>query len=254
MTRTSRRLRDRAAAVAIAAALTVGGTATPTPSHAQMLVIDVIAELNTYMTYLQTLYSYTEQMNEWQENVDSLSGYVESPFEENVNGILDVVDLVDSHMGEYGGIGAYLNLFQEVPAYRLTPCFSQSARCTQARILELMRTSEIGIQGIKRANDSVFRGIEAQQRNLRQDAARLRMMQGSVTGRRLGRNAQIQAAAQLASEQANQLLQIRTLLIAQQQLQAAQAQLQQDREARGHALSEYLTSGRITDRGPRPWW
>jgi conjugal transfer/entry exclusion protein len=50
------------------------------------------------------------------------------------------------------------------------------------------------------------------------------------------------------------LLQIRTLLIAQQQLQAAQAQLQQDREARGHALSEYLTSGRITDRGPRPWW
>lgn len=249
-----RTLRQRVAALAITAAVAAGGAATPTTSHAQMLVIDVIAELNTYMTYLQTLYSYMEQMNEWEENVDSLPGYVHSPFEDTVNGILDVVDLIDSHMGEYGGIGAYLDLFQGVPAYRLTPCFSQEARCTQARILELMRTDEIGIQGMKRANDRVFRGIEAQQRNLRQDAYRLNMMQEKITGKRLGRNAQIQAAAQLASEQANQLLQIRTLLVGQHQMQAAQAQLQQDREARRLALDEYLTSGEIVDVGPRPWW
>ena len=248
-----RALRQRAAALAITVTVAVSGTVTPTTSQAQMLVIDVIAELNTYMTYLQTLYSYMEQMNEWEENVNLLSDYVNSPFEDSVNGILDVVDLVDSHMGEYGGIGAYLDLFQTVPAFRLTPCFNQETRCTPARILELMRTDEIGIQGVKRANDRVFRGIDAQQRNLREDATRLRMMQQTIS-RRQGRNAQIQAAAQLASEQANQLLQIRTLLIAQQQMQAAQAQLQQDREARRLALDEYLTSGEIVDVGPRPWW
>lgn len=240
-------------AVALATLLASSSVSYTPPARAQFLVIDIIAELNTYLTYFQTLTAYIEQINEWRENVEALADYVTSPFEETITGLLDVVDLVDSHMGEYGGIETYLALFQDTPFYRATECFTNTVRCTPGRIAELMRTEEIGIQGIKRSNDRLFRGISQQQRNLRQDAARLRDMQARVNGT-MGRNAQIQAATQLASEQANQLLQIRTLLVAQQQAQATEAQIRQNREAKNQALKEVLKGGEYVDPGHVMGW
>jgi len=252
-TKTSRIIGHRVRAMSVALFIAITSAGHTAPARAQLLVIDIIAELNTYLTYFQTLLAYNQQIREWQDNVRPLTEFVESPFEETVGGLLDVVDLIDSHFGTFGGIDQYLNLFQDVPYYRLSECFNRGQRCSDGRIADLVRGDEIGIQGIKRANDRLFRGIERQQGNLRQDAARLKAMQYRVNGEQ-GRNAQVQAAAQLANEQANQLLQIRTLLVGQQQMQASQSQLQQNREARQRALEELLQSGRYQDRGAVvPW-
>lgn len=251
---TSRFSFGRTARALCAATLIASSSVTYSPpAKAQFFVIDIIAELNTYLTYFQTLTAYIEQINEWRENVEAMADYVTSPYEETVNGLLDVVDLVDSHMGEYGGIDSYLALFQDTPFYRATECFSNNIRCTQGRIAELMRTDQIGLQGVKRSNDRLFRGIEQQQRNLRTDSARLRDMSARVNGVQ-GRNAQVQAAAQLANEQAHQLLQIRTLLVAQQQAQATESQLKANRDARHQAVDEVLRSGEFVDRGNVMAW
>ncbi len=53
----------------------------------------------------------------------------------------------------------------------------------------------------------------------------------------------IQAANQLASAQTNQLLQIRSLLVAQQNAAATLAQAQADKEAQQAAASEQLRNG-----------
>jgi P-type conjugative transfer protein TrbJ len=55
----------------------------------------------------------------------------------------------------------------------------------------------------------------------------------------------IQAANQLASAQTNQLLQIRSLLVAQQNAAATLAQAQADKEAQQAAASETLGQGLI---------
>ena len=61
-------------------------------------------------------------------------------------------------------------------------------------------------------------------------------------------------ANQLASQQANQLLQIRALLVAQQNALATRAQVDADKEAQRAAASKALRSGalsRSTDTGIR---
>ena len=123
-TKTSRIIGHRVRAMSVALFIAITSAGHTAPARAQLLVIDIIAELNTYLTYFHTLLSYVDQIKEWQDNVRPMTEFVESPFEETVGGLLDVVDLIDSHFGTFGGIDQYLNLFQDVPYYRLSECLS----------------------------------------------------------------------------------------------------------------------------------
>ena len=68
-----------------------------------------------------------------------------------------------------------------------------------------------------------------------------------------GRLEAIQATNQLASHQSNQLLQIRALLIAQQEAENARAQTIADREARAQAIHEQATESRYKESPKREW-
>ncbi len=103
--------------------------------------------------------------------------------------------------------------------------------------------AKLGSEAQKRANDAMFRGLDRQQEAMEADARQLQRLQSgaqNVSG-------QVQAigfANQLASQQANQLLQIRGLLIAQQNAEATRAQAIADLEARTRAADERALRGR----------
>ncbi|WP_258042143.1 hypothetical protein [Pseudomonas syringae] len=63
----------------------------------------------------------------------------------------------------------------------------------------------------------------------------------------------IQSANQLASAQTNQLLQIRSLLIAQQNALATNAQVEADRDAQKFAADRKPLSGRNSQSADRQW-
>ncbi|EPE1292515.1 P-type conjugative transfer protein TrbJ, partial [Escherichia coli] len=63
----------------------------------------------------------------------------------------------------------------------------------------------------------------------------------------------IQAANQLASAQTNQLLQIRSLLVAQQNAAATLAQAQADKESQQIAADEKALAGENTPSPKRIW-
>jgi P-type conjugative transfer protein TrbJ len=102
---------------------------------------------------------------------------------------------------------------------------------------------QLSSEAQKKANDAMFRGLDRQQDAIEADARQLQRLQSgaqSVTG-------QMQAigfANQLASQQANQLLQIRGLLIAQQNAEATRAQAIADQEARTRVADEQAMKGK----------
>lgn len=96
----------------------------------------------------------------------------------------------------------------------------------------------------KRANDAVWKGIEQQDSQLRDDARQLERLQSQASSAG-GRMEAIQAGVQLASNQSAQLLQIRTLLLQQQQFEAARAQAVSDREAQELAAHRQSTSAQV---------
>lgn len=112
--------------------------------------------------------------------------------------------------------------------------------------------AQLGSEAQKRANDAMFRGLDRQQEAMETDARQLQRLQSgaqNVTG-------QVQAigfANQLASQQANQLLQIRGLLIAQQNAEATRNQVIANREAQQAASAEQLRKGKFQPSPPKGW-
>jgi P-type conjugative transfer protein TrbJ len=112
----------------------------------------------------------------------------------------------------------------------------------------LEKNGELASQSQKKANDAVFLGLKRQQENLKKDSATLEDLQRNAEGAE-GQMQAIGYANQLASQQANQLLQIRSLLMVQQAAVTAQMQAQADNEAMQKAASEHFWDmGGPTDR------
>jgi P-type conjugative transfer protein TrbJ len=105
----------------------------------------------------------------------------------------------------------------------------------------------------KRANDGLFHTLKQQQDALQADARTLERLQHSAQGA----DGQMQAlgyANQLASQQANQLLQMRAMLLAQHQVIATRMQAEVDLDAKQQAAHAASTESRIAPTSsPKNW-
>jgi P-type conjugative transfer protein TrbJ len=88
----------------------------------------------------------------------------------------------------------------------------------------------------------VFRGLDQQQTAIKSDATQLRRLQSAAQGAD-GQMAALGYANQLASHQTNQLMQIRALLIAQQNAATTKAQVEHDRQSQADAAAASLRNG-----------
>jgi P-type conjugative transfer protein TrbJ len=139
-----------------------------------------------------------------------------------------------------------------VAYYRNSPCFS-SAGCSDAERTAMEKNRVLASESQKKANDALFKGLDKQQDALKDDARTLERLQSAAQGA----NGQVEAigyANQLASQQASQLLQIRGLLIAQQNAVTTRMQAEADREAQQQAAHAAATESRIgKTANPKNW-
>ncbi len=142
---------------------------------------------------------------------------------------------------QLGSLNAYLGKYQDVTFYRNSPCFS-GAECTSIQRDKILENQRLASESQKKANDALILSLSKQQQYLESDAQQLVRLQAAAQGAD-GQLAAIGYSNQLASSQINQLLQIRSLLIAQQNAFAAQIQSQSDKEALHQASREHLFEG-----------
>ena len=95
--------------------------------------------------------------------------------------------------------------------------------------------------------------VDKQQAALVDDASTLQQLQQQASGAQ-GQLQAIQAANQFASAQNNQLLQIRSILIAQQNAEATRQQAIVDKEAQQAAAAQQIRDqANITQSTPTTW-
>lgn len=251
--------RRLAAHAALVIALSTG------PFTAQAVGIPVIDGANlsqTVMTAIESVAQTLKQIEQYQtqlqqyetqlQNTVAPAAYIWDRAQSTINGLMSAVDTLNYYKGQLGGVDAYLGKFQDVAYYRGSPCFS-SAGCTATEWAAMNENRRLASESQKKANDALFRGLDRQQDALRADARTLEQLQS----RAQGAGGQMQAlgyANQLASQQANQLLQIRGLLIAQQNAVATRMQAEADLEARQQAAHATSTESRIErTASPKNW-
>lgn len=250
-----------AAKLALVVAVTSSLTVAPVQAGIPVLVDGGVNTANTILATiedvaqtLKQIEEYSTQLQQYQnqlQNTMAPAAYIWDQAQTTINGLMRATDTLNYYKTQLGSLDAYIGKFQDVAYYRSSPCFS-NAGCSPAQRAAMEDNRRLAAESQKKANDALFRGLDQQQTNLQSDATRLRTLQSAAQGA-TGQMQAIGYANQLASQQANQLLQIRALLVAQQNAVATQMQAQADKDAQTQAADEQFRRGTYRASTGRSW-
>jgi P-type conjugative transfer protein TrbJ len=240
------------------------------PGHAGIPTIDVANIVQTTTTAMENVMQtskqveqYTAQLQQYQLQMQQYQNMVQNTAapplqiwdqaQSTMNSLRSSIDTLDYYKRQLGSLDAYLGKFQDVNYYKNSPCFNGGGNCSDlVRRALLANQQTYQSESQKKANDALFRGLDKQQDALQSDARTLQQLQRGAQDA-TGQMQALGYANQLASSQSNQLLQIRALLIAQQNAAATRAQAQADAEALRAAGSSRVRSGTYSDSTVKAW-
>ncbi len=219
------------------------------------LTQNMLAATENVAQTLKQIQEYQTQLQQYQnmlQNTMQPAQQIWDQAQTTINDLMGAVDTLNHYKQQFSSLNNYLQQFQDMDFYKNSPCFT-SAGCSQEEMDKITAISELASAAQKLANDAVFKGLDKQQDALVADAGTLQQLQAAAQGA-TGRMEALQYANQFASNQANQLLQIRGLMIAQHNAVTTRMQAQADREARQEARSRSLRNSRLSETpSPKSW-
>lgn len=214
---------------------------------------NTVSALEAVSQTMKQLEQYTLQLQQYEDQIKNSiapAAYVWSQAQRTMNKLLELQDQLNYYSRQSGDLDSYLQKFGNVNYYRNSPYFGVNPTEEQRR--QFLESDELGLNAQKHANDTVARTLEQQQTALRQDASNLESIQRNAQSAQ-GRLEAIQYANQFAAHQANQMLQIRALLMAQQAALNAKAETDAAREARQQAATEKALKSRYKQSSGIGW-
>lgn len=212
----------------------------------------IINQASQYKTQLDQYRNQLSQYNTMLQNTKSLTSFQWDNADSIINNLLETTNTIDYYKQEAGSMQAYLDRFQSQEYYQKIPCFNGHGQCSPAELKKINQNKMAASVAQKRANDAMLKGIDKQQQNLKKDSEKLRNLQAHAQSAD-GQKQALQAASQLASNQAHQLLQIRGLLVAQQNAQAVKDAAETNKQAIQDAGDERFRSGSFHKSSGKKW-
>jgi len=254
-------MKQKFLAAKLALVVAVSSTLMVTPVEAGIPVIDgtnlsqnIMTAIESVAQTLKQIEQYSTQLQQYQnqlQNTMAPAAYIWDQAQSTINGLMNATNTLNYYKNQLGSLDSYIGKFQDVNYYKGSPCFSATG-CSAAEWTAMKNVQQLASESQKKANDALFNGLDKQQDNLTADAATLQRLQSSAQGA-TGQMQAIGYANQLASQQANQLLQIRGLLIAQQNAVATKMQADADKEAQQAAAAAQLRQGSYRASPARTW-
>lgn len=248
------------AEIALVVALTFSGAMIP--AQAGIPTFDTlnfgqttISAIENVAQTMKQIEQYRTQLQQYEnmiQNTVAPAAYVWDQATSTMSQLRNAMDTLNYYKNQAGSLDGYLSKFQNVSYYRSSPCFQLSG-CSKAEWDAMTEASNrINSETQKKANDALFKSLEYQQNTMESDARQLQRLQMLAQGA-TGQMQAIGYANQLASNQINQLMQIRGLLLAQQNAVATRNQVIVDREAKEAAAAEQLRRGEFRASPARAW-
>lgn len=243
-------------------------TLSPRPSPAVDIVLDLtnliqntVSAIEDVEQTLQLVQQYATQLQQYQTQIQQYQNMLQNTLQptiniwqranQTINGVLQTIDTLSRIENQFGGLGNYLKTFSTLSGYKTNPCLLPSG-CSQGQWDELLATRSIISDSEKAALDASILGLQQQQGELQKDSQVLVDLQSAAQSAE-GHLQAIGYANQLASAEANQLLQIRALLIAQQNALTTRMQAEVDKEAQEQAAGQLIRVGDPAASALRSW-
>lgn len=215
-----------------------------TTISAMQSVAAVVKQIEQYRTQLM-------QYENMLQNTAAPSSYIWDHADQTITKLLEAQNTLSYYRNQAGSLEDYLSKFQDTSHYSASPCFGTQA-CSDQDQRAIATARAEASTARKLSTDALLMSVDRQQNTLQRDANNLANMQRQAVNAR-GQMQAIQSANQLASAQANQLIQIRSLLIAQQSSVATEAQIAGDRESQQQAADQHALSGNNSQSAERFW-
>ena len=213
-----------------------------------------ISALQNVAAVTKQIEQYKTQLQQYQnmlQNTAAPAAYIWNEADQTISKLLAAQDTLSYYKTQAGSLEQYLSRYQDTAHYDEAPCVGGDT-CTTQDHEAIANAQSQASAARKKANDALLTSVSNQQGTLQTDADALALIQRSATSA-TGQMQAIQSANQLASAQANQLLQIRSLLIAQQNALATSAQVEADRDAQRLAASKRALAGRNSKSSYKEW-
>jgi type IV secretion system protein TrbJ len=210
-------------ALALVAALPLSSPGTLPVVDYSNLTQNVVTALHQVSAYAQQVQQYQLQLQQYANQVKNTVapvGQVWQAAQGTMNSVMGTVGMFQKG----SALQSYLNQFQNVNYWLTAPAGNYTYQTA-------------GSVAQKQANDALVKGIVAQQAQIRADAATLERLQSQASTAD-GQMKALMAANQLAALQQEQLLQIRALLVQEQQALAARGQTLANDEAMREAATK----------------
>ena len=211
------------AALALVAALPLSSPGTLPVVDYSNLTQNVVTALHQVSAYAQQVQQYQLQLQQYANQVKNTVapvGQVWQAAQGTMNSVMGTVGMFQNG----SALQSYLNQFQNVNYWLTAPAGNYTYQTA-------------GSVAQKQANDALVKGIVAQQAQIRADAATLERLQSQASTAD-GQMKALMAANQLAALQQEQLLQIRALLVQEQQALVARGQTLANDEAMREAATK----------------
>jgi P-type conjugative transfer protein TrbJ len=222
------------------------------------LVQHIMNALENMAQTMQMIQSYQAQLMQFENqlrNTLNPDNWVWGQAQQTIGNLLSQVDNLRNFRQQFGSLDDYLSKYRNIDYYSSTSCLSRGG-CSQQQMKTFVQDSnEAGrakSEAVRRSNDTVIRSLDKQQDLIQSDAAKLKQLQQNAMSAQ-GQMAAIQSANQLASNQSEQLLQIRMLMVSQQAAATSMAQADADTQSLNQAASEALRESRYAPSPVRGW-
>ena len=221
------------AAVVLVAALPPSGSGYPLMHDPLNMIQNTVTALHQVSAYAQQVQQYQLQMQQYLNQVKNTVAPVAQVWQAAQGTMNSVLGTVNMFQGGQSQLQGYLNQFQNVNYWLSAPPGNYTYQTA-------------GSVAQKQANDALVKGIVAQQAQIQKDAATLQQLQNQASTAD-GQMKALMAANQVAALQQEQLLQIRALLVQEQQALAARnATLANDEAMREAATEKFFNVPLIT--------
>ena len=207
--------------------------------------IPVFDAANTAEAIAQTakqIQEYQTQLRQFENQIRNTiapAAYVWARAQHTMNRLIQAQNML-KYYSQQGGLENYLLRYRNAGFYSGSPCFKLAIKCSEAAWQEVIEGQQNSTESQESANDALLRGLEKHHGDMPLDAAHLELLQQNAQTAE-GRLEAIQYANQLAAHQANQLLQMRAMMLAKHNAENARQQAQVDKEAMQQAARSLST-------------
>ena len=210
--------------------------------------IDVANITQTTVSALKNVEAVSKQIQQYQTQLDQYkvqltqaktiaqAQQIWQQANSTINQLQSTANSLKGMKQQLGNLDSVLDLYKNSSQYSQSNCFSK-AGCTAAERARISENRDAVIKLNQMANNDVMKTVEKQIDSILSDSQKLEQLQNSAKGAE-GQMQALTAANQISAHQSNQLLQLRQIMTAEIQAQAAYRQAQMDKEARQKAASD----------------